>query len=154
MPAKTLKKSYSRELADELLLRYALGETVSAIIRSDPDHFPSRASIWRWRVENLDGYRDRFDEAREQHTEALWEESIDILRSTEGIHMPVFEKGLVVGRKVDSAEVQRRNYLSMRLEKAAAVQNRKLRMHDEQDGSNNQIKTLFESAMAGLKNSA
>lgn len=65
------------ELEDEILARLSEGEPLRAILRSDPDRFPSKSVFYAW-MEGDDSLKARFLKAREEGADALAEECLEI----------------------------------------------------------------------------
>ena len=65
---------YTRELADEFLMRMRSGETLRHIALTSP-HLPSPMTIRKWAFEDTDGFTDRYKEARREQM-ACWSEEV------------------------------------------------------------------------------
>jgi len=66
------------ELEDEILARLSEGEPLRAILRSDPDRFPSKSVFYAW-MEGDDSLKARFLKAREDGADAIAEETLAIV---------------------------------------------------------------------------
>ena len=69
---------YNQSLAEEILSRYADGETLSRICKDD--HIPERNTVYRWRSDYPE-FEDAYILAREQHVDALVDEAGQIADS-------------------------------------------------------------------------
>ncbi len=67
---------YSKIIAEEILSRYADGETLSKICKDK--HMPKRTTIYRWRS-NHPEFGDAYLLAQEQHSDALIDEAGEIV---------------------------------------------------------------------------
>ena len=65
------------ELEDEILARLSEGEPLRAILRSDPDRFPSKSVFYAWMEGDYD-LKARFLKAREDGAYAIAEETLAI----------------------------------------------------------------------------
>lgn len=55
---------YTEELANEILDRLIAGESLHAIIKSDPERFPAYTTILLWADDDREGFRVRFEAAK------------------------------------------------------------------------------------------
>ncbi|WP_281915982.1 terminase [Caldimonas thermodepolymerans] len=66
------------ELEDEILARLSEGEPLRAILRSDPDRFPSKSVFYAWMAGD-DDLKARFEQARLDGADAIAEETLAIV---------------------------------------------------------------------------
>ncbi len=69
---------YKQSLIEEILLRYADGESLSKICKDK--HMPKRNTIYRWRSDHPE-FGDAYLLAQEQHSDALIDEAGEIVDS-------------------------------------------------------------------------
>lgn len=74
--------SYTPEADAEICERLANGESLSAICRDE--HMPDRATVARWRIDDCDGFRDRYAQAREEGFERMAEDLVEIADADPG----------------------------------------------------------------------
>jgi hypothetical protein len=68
--------SYTEEIAAEVCLRLAAGESLNAICRSD--HLPHERTIREWAIDNREGFSPRYARAREIQAHAIADELLEI----------------------------------------------------------------------------
>lgn len=78
---KTVKKptgrptSFSQNIADEICVRLAKGETLRTIIATS-DHIPDRTTIYRW-IQSNEGFRNQYAQARAEQADYYAELIVD-----------------------------------------------------------------------------
>lgn len=68
--------AYTEEIADEILIRLAQGETLNKICTAD--HLPWKTTVLDWVIANRNGFHDRYRRARDLQLEHWSEETVDI----------------------------------------------------------------------------
>lgn len=68
--------TYTREIADQVCVRLAGGESLRAICA--PDDMPAESTVRLWNTDNVDGFAARYARAREGQADFLAEEIIEI----------------------------------------------------------------------------
>jgi hypothetical protein len=77
LPKKRGQQSaYSAALADEILDRIADGESLNKICMDE--HMPHERTVRRWHIDDVAGFSDRFEKARDLRLEKRAEEIVDI----------------------------------------------------------------------------
>lgn len=71
----TARTPYSKKLAAEILERLAEGESLRKICRDS--HMPSFRAVIRWVTDDKDGFRARYEAARECQAHALFDDLIE-----------------------------------------------------------------------------
>jgi len=82
-PSKPIGRpsSHTPEIADEICLRLAEGESLRAICRDD--HMPSRETVRKWlRDETIDRFIGQYAQAREDQAESLADQVLEIAMAT------------------------------------------------------------------------
>jgi hypothetical protein len=72
------RMTYSQEIADEICIRLAGGESLRAICSSDRDDFmPCQSTVFKWLVENQ-AFAEQYARAREAQAEGYADEIVRI----------------------------------------------------------------------------
>lgn len=97
--------SYSETVADTILERLALGESLKAIC--DDADLPHQATVFRWLQINTD-FRERYTRAREAQADALFDELLTIADDGRNDWMEVHnEAGEVTGYRENGEAIRR-----------------------------------------------
>ena len=68
--------TYTQDIADEICLRMACGESLRSICREEK--FPSHVTVLRWALENREGFSNQYTRAREIQAETFADQLVDI----------------------------------------------------------------------------
>lgn len=68
---------YTQAVADEILRRLAAGETLRGICRDE--HLPHEATVRGWALEDREGFKQRYSEAREIGYHSMADEVLEIV---------------------------------------------------------------------------
>jgi hypothetical protein len=68
--------SYTKAIADEICERLAHGESLNSICKSD--HMPSKPTVLRWVIDNVQGFHDPYARAREVQLDGVADEILDL----------------------------------------------------------------------------
>ena len=68
--------AYTQAIADEILERIALGQSLVSICKRD--HMPGMSTVFRWLSDDIDSFRERYTDAREAQAETMADELVDI----------------------------------------------------------------------------
>ena len=94
---------YTKEIADEICLRLAQGESLRSIVKDD--HMPAQAQVYVWLMKHKD-FQEQYTHAREEQAETHADEIVDIADETPET-VPVYDKeGNQIDIKLDSAYIQ------------------------------------------------
>jgi len=84
--------SYTPQIAREICERLAAGESLLSICRDD--HVPHRATIHRWILDDVEGFRDSYTRARELGLDVMADEILEIANTpVEGVRREESEDG-------------------------------------------------------------
>jgi hypothetical protein len=75
---------YTEALANEILDRLIAGESLHAIIMSDPERFPAYTTILLWASDDREGFRARFEAAKSHGYDRRAENLLKIARGDQG----------------------------------------------------------------------
>jgi hypothetical protein len=94
---------YTQELADEICLRLAQGESLRSIVKDD--HMPAQANVYVWLMKHKD-FQEQYTHAREEQAETHADEIVDIADETPET-TPVYDKeGNQIDIKLDAGFIQ------------------------------------------------
>ncbi len=71
---------YNEKIADEIIRRYASGDTIEKIIK--PPTMPTRITVWRWR-ESHPTFGSAYDLARAAHASALVDKAMYLVMNAD-----------------------------------------------------------------------
>lgn len=95
---------YSDELVTQICMRLAEGESLLKICREDA--MPSRGTIFRWLIENVE-FKNKYEAAREMQAELFADELNEIADDGTNDWMESADKEGGVGYKLNGEHIQR-----------------------------------------------
>ena len=93
---------YSKDLADRICVRLALGESIRSICKDDD--MPAQAQIYAWLNRHPD-FQEQYTRAREEQAESHADEIVDIADETPALLKVRDKEGNIVDIKLDSAYI-------------------------------------------------
>ena len=93
---------YSKDLADRICVRLALGESIRSICKDDD--MPAQAQIYAWLNRHPD-FQEQYTRAREEQAESHADEIVDIADETPALLEVRDKEGNIVDIKLDSAYI-------------------------------------------------
>lgn len=98
---------YSKEVAQEILVRLANGESLRRICMYS-DHLPSEMSVRRWAALNYEGFGPLYNDARNTGLDCMADEMLDIADDGTNDYNEKFDKeGVSLGWQLNGEHVQR-----------------------------------------------
>ena len=76
-------RKYTESLANQVLRRLSEGESLNRIAKSRD--MPSRTTVYRWIFDDVDGFRGKYAIAKEEASDAMYEQLMDICEEEEDV---------------------------------------------------------------------